>query len=56
MLNFCINGMYLTQSVQTYNGSVPLVKSRDGYLRVFVTANQSNTAAPSVRVTFYESA
>jgi hypothetical protein len=52
-LNLCIDGMYLTQSVQTYDGSVPLVKGRDGYLRVFVTANQVNTAAPSVRVTFY---
>ena len=30
--------MYLTQSVQTYAGAVPLVKDRDGFLRVFVTA------------------
>ena len=52
-LNLHIDGMYLTQSVQTYAGAVPLVKNRDGYLRVFVTANQANTAAPSVRVRFY---
>lgn len=53
-MNLCINGMYLTQSVQTYAGAVPLVRGRDGYLRVFVTANQTNVAAPAVRVTFYE--
>jgi hypothetical protein len=52
--NLRIDGMYLTQSVQTYTGDVPLVKDRDGYLRVFVTANQSNVAAPQVRVRFYE--
>jgi hypothetical protein len=54
--NLCINGMYLTQSVQTYDGSVPLVKDRDGFLRVFVTANQPNVAAPTVRVRFYVNA
>jgi peptidase M66-like protein len=51
-LNLRIDGMYLTQSVQTYDGHVPLVKDRDGFLRVFVTATQSNLAAPSVRVRF----
>jgi CARDB protein/peptidase M66-like protein len=51
-LNLRIDGMYLTQSVQTYDGDVPLVKDRDGFLRVFVTATQSNLAAPSVRVRF----
>ena len=52
-LNLRIDGMYLTQSVQTYGGAVPLVRNRDGFLRVFVTANQSNVAAPAVRVRFY---
>jgi hypothetical protein len=52
--NLRIDGMYLTQSVQTYTGAVPLVKDRDGYLRVFVTANQSNLTAPQVRVRFYQ--
>jgi hypothetical protein len=47
--------MYLTQSVQTYAGSVPLVKDREGYLRVFVTANQATVAAPQVRVRLYSS-
>jgi hypothetical protein len=51
--NLCIDGLYLTQSVQTYSGSVPLVKGRDGFLRVFVTANQANASAPAVRVRFY---
>ncbi len=52
-LNLKIDGLYLTQSVQTYAGAVPLVKDRDGYLRIFVTANQSNIAQPAVRVRFY---
>ena len=51
--NLRIDGMYLTQSVQTYAGAVPLVKDRDGYLRVFVTASESNLAAPAVRVRFF---
>jgi hypothetical protein len=51
--NLRIDGMYLTQSVQTYTGAIPLVKDRDGYLRVFVTANQSNLATPQVQVRFY---
>ena len=51
--NLRIDGLYLTQSVQTYGGAVPLVKDRDGYLRVFVTASESNLAAPAVRVRFY---
>jgi hypothetical protein len=52
-LNLRIDGMYLTQSVQTYAGAIPLVKDRDGFLRVFVTASQSNLATPQVRVRFY---
>jgi hypothetical protein len=51
--NIRIDGLYLTQSIQTYTGTVPLVKGRDGYLRVFVTANASNIVAPQVRVRFY---
>lgn len=50
-LDLSIDGMYLTQSSQTYTGTVPLVANRDGLLRVFVKANQTNTAAPVVRVT-----
>ena len=50
-LNLRIDGLYLTQSTQTYTSSVPLVSGRNGYLRVFVVGNESNTARPSVRVT-----
>lgn len=52
-LNLCIQGMYLTQSVQTFTGGVPLVKDKNGLLRVFVVANQLNAVAPTVRVRFY---
>jgi hypothetical protein len=51
--NLRIDGLYLVQSVQTYTRSVPLVRDRDALLRVFVSANQLNTATPDVRVTFY---
>ncbi|MGH7658140.1 MAG: hypothetical protein ACREL6_07880, partial [Gemmatimonadales bacterium] len=53
-LNFSIPTLYLVQSVQRPNGSVPLVAGRDAYLRVFATANQSNTSAPDVRIRFYQ--
>jgi hypothetical protein len=52
-LDLTIGAMYLTQSTQTLSGAVPLVQNRDGYLRVFVVANQSNSVAPQVRVRFY---
>ncbi len=49
-LNLRIDGVNLTQSIQTYSSSVPLVAGRAALLRVFVIANQSNTARPAVRV------
>jgi hypothetical protein len=49
-LNLRIDGLYLTQSTQTYTSTVPLVAGRSGYLRVFVVANQSNSARPNVQV------
>jgi hypothetical protein len=54
-LNLRIAGLYVTQSAQTYDGSVPLVKDRNGYLRVFAVANRTNTSAPAVRVQIYNS-
>lgn len=51
-LNLSIDGLYLTQSTQTYTSGVPLVPGRAGYLRVFVLANEENTARPTVRVRF----
>ena len=52
-LNFRIDGVYLTQSVQTYTGAVPLIANRDGFLRVFVTASEVGALSPDVRVRFY---
>jgi Peptidase M66 len=52
-LDLTIDGLYVTQATQDYpNNSVPLVKDRSGWVRVFVKANQANTAAPQVRVQF----
>ena len=49
-VNLCVDGMYLTQSAQTYGGTIPLVQNRAGLLRVFVVANQANTPAAPVQV------
>jgi hypothetical protein len=51
--NLRVDGLYLVQSVQTSARGVPLIKDRDALLRVFVTANQVNAAAPDVRVSLY---
>jgi hypothetical protein len=53
-LNLWIAGLYLTQSVQTFTNQVPLIAGRDAFLRVFVRANETNTAAPAVRVRLYD--
>ena len=52
-LNLRIDGLYLTQSTQAYTNTVPLVAGRNGYLRVFVLANEPNAASPAVRVRFF---
>jgi hypothetical protein len=49
-VNLCIDGMYVTQSAQSYAGAIPLVQSRNGLLRVFVVADRANTPAPTVTV------
>src|SRR5690606_13159182 len=46
-------GMYLTQSIQRFDGSVPLVQGRDALLRVFLRADEENELSPPVRATFY---
>ncbi|MBT8395509.1 MAG: hypothetical protein HKO65_14200 [Gemmatimonadetes bacterium] len=51
--NLTIGNLYLTQSTQTLVGDVPLVANRDGYLRVFALASESNTFQPTVRVQFF---
>ncbi len=53
-LNLRIQGVYLTQSVQTLEQEVPLVDGRDAVIRVFVTANENNTARPDVRVRLFD--
>jgi hypothetical protein len=55
-LNLRIAGLYVTQSAQTFDGSVPLVKDRNGYLRVFVVASRTNVELPTVRVRIYNTA
>lgn len=52
-LNLRIDGWFLTQSIQTPAGDVPLIEDRQGFLRVFVLADQENTARPSVRVRLF---
>ncbi len=51
--NLTIGNLYLTQSSQSLAGDVPLVANKDGYLRVFALASESNTLQPSVRVQFF---
>ena len=53
-LNFAIDGVTLTQVVQTYSGSVPLISGRDAFIRVFGRANQQNESATQVRMRFYQ--
>jgi reprolysin-like metallo-peptidase family M12B len=52
-VNLHVAGFYLTQSAQNYSGAIPLVKNRNGLLRVFLVADKANTAAPFVRVRFF---
>jgi hypothetical protein len=49
-VNLCIDGMYVTQSAQSYAGTVPLVQNRNGLVRVFVVADRANTPAATVQV------
>lgn len=51
--NLTIAGAYLTQAVQRFDGSVPLVAGRDAFLRVFAVANLANQAQPRVRARLY---
>jgi hypothetical protein len=52
-LNLTLDGVTITQSVQTYNGTVPLVAGKNGFIRVFARANQPTTATAQVRVKFF---
>ena len=55
-LNLAIGRFYITQSTQRADGSVPLVAGREGLVRVFVVANQANSAQPDVRIRFWQGA
>lgn len=52
-LDLSVDGYYITQASQNYpNPAVPLVKDRSAWIRVFVKANEANSAQPQVKVTF----
>ena len=53
LLDLTIDGVTITQAVQTYSGTVPLVAGRDAYIRVFARANQATSATTSVRVKLF---
>ena len=52
-VSLAVDGVYLTQSVQTLSRSVPLVAGRDAYLRVFLRGDRPSFYAPKVRVHVY---
>ena len=52
-LDLMIDGLYITQSTQNYPAhDVGLIAGRSAWVRVFVLASQTNTAAPQVKVSF----
>jgi hypothetical protein len=53
-LNLGIAGLHLTQSVQTFDGAVPLVSGRDALLRITALANSSNRVRAQVRLRLYQ--
>jgi hypothetical protein len=44
---------YVTQSVQNWNNTLPLVAGRDAVLRVFLSADQVNFFGPVIRARFF---
>jgi hypothetical protein len=48
-----IHGFQLSQAIQRPDGTVPLIEGRDGYLRVFVTADRTNFFPAGLRVRFF---
>jgi hypothetical protein len=52
-LNLSIAGLHLTQSIQTFDNTVPLVSGRGALLRVTALANGSNRVRAQVRVRLY---
>ncbi len=54
LLDYAIDGAYMTQAAQLPSGTVPLVASRAALLRTFVRANQGNNTQLTVRVRLYQ--
>lgn len=52
--NLDIGGMYLIQSVQQLDGSVPLVANRDAVARVFLRGSRTGIGSTTVRLRFYQ--
>lgn len=52
-LNLRPAAVYVVQAVQTQPGEVPLVAARAALLRVFVTASESTTVSPQVRIRLF---
>ena len=52
-LNLTVDGVTITQVVQNYAGTVPLIAGRDAFVRVFAKANQQTSASAQVRVRVY---
>lgn len=52
-LNLHVDGLYATQAIQRFAGTVPLVKDQGALVRVFGRANVVNTTTPAVRVRVY---
>lgn len=53
-INLTIDAVYLNQSVQRYQGDVPLVAGRPAYLRVFVLSSDTTLHSPEVHVHVYQ--
>jgi len=54
--NLVLEGAHVTQAIQNFAGTVPLVAGRQALLRVFVTTPSTNALQPSVRVRLYDGA
>lgn len=54
--NLVLEGAHVTQAIQNFAGTVPLVAGREALLRVFVTTPSTNSLQPTVRVRLYDGA
>lgn len=56
LIDLVIDGAYVTQATQKYDGTVALVAGRDALLRVFARADRANAVTPTVRARIYDGA